>query len=311
MDDTEYGGGEEDVADTVSVEVEEDREGDTLDGGDPETIQDDADDEQPEPTEGEEETPPEEEEDSELGDAVVTLPDGEEMTVSELMELRASGLRAADYTKKTTEVAREREMLAAEQQRLSERGKFAETALQNLTEYVQGLIPPEPPLSLAQSNPGEYQYQAALRRSAMSEVEKLFHMRDDLSNQQAEVSEADKRAAKERTDAELVKAMPHLRDPGKRAAFDKAVAETAKGFGFTEEDIAATTDPRVLQMVHYARMGRVAEQNRKNAQRRVETPRKGKAPPARESGRDASQRRAMQRLAETGRIEDAMNIDVD
>lgn len=286
---------------------------DNLDDAADALLDDEPDDEEPtEETEPDDEPEAEtEDEESDTGDAIVELPDGETLTLSEIADLKANGLRAADYTHKTTELAREREAAKAIETQYAERLQYAESTLQNISGFVEGLIPPPPPIELAQADPGAYTQQKAIRDAAIAELQKLTEIGEGVKAHRAGVSEADMTAYRERERAALVKAMPHLSDPVKRQAFDKVVADTAQQFGFTADEIAQTADHRILQMVHYARMGKRSEANRNNAKRRVQTPATGKAKPAQMSAQQSQNRNAMQRLSKSGSINDAMEIDFD
>lgn len=267
--------------------------------------------ETPEPEDEPEETEAEEPE-SDEGDAFVTLPDGSEITLSEIADLQANGLRSADYTQKTTEVAEQRKALEAERQTYSERLQFTETALRNVTKFIEGIIPPEPTIDMAQTDPGAYTQAMALRNGAIAELQQVMKVSDGVNGHKAQVSDADLAAYKNRENGALVKAMPHLADPVKRAAFDKAVSETAADFGFSPDEIAQTADSRILQMVHYAKLGKLSAQNRANAKRRVQTPMRSKPQTAKAvSGQTMKNRQAMQRLSKSGSIEDALEIDFD
>lgn len=265
--------------------------------------------------EEEEATPEAEEEPEEAAepeadeDVLVTLDGDEKVT---LKDLKAGYFRQADYTRKTTELAQERKTVEATKAQLAERTTVVETALQNLSGYLQGLIPPEPPLQLAQTDPGRYQYQRALRESAIAELGQLVSIKGEVDTHKQSVSEADQRAYREAEAQRLVKAMPHLTDPGKRAAFDASVKAAALEFGFTEDEVAATVDHRILRLVHYARIGQKAEVNRNNAARRVvETPKEGKAKPSTVPARVVQNQRALRQLSKTGSLADAMKIDFD
>lgn len=251
---------------------------------------------------------PDEDEAADSDDSVkVSLEDGEEVT---LKELKAGYFRQKDYTHKTTEIAEQRKATEAVQAHYETQSKFVESTLQNLSSYLQGLIPAEPSLQLAQSDPGAYQYQKALRESAISELGQLGQMQDGVAANKQEVSQADMQRYRDAEAAKLVKVLPHLSDPSRRAAFDAANQKAAMDFGFTQDEIAQTADSRILQLVHFARIGKLAETNRNNAKRRVETPKSGKAKPPTVSI-NSSNRQGMQRLSKSGSINDAMNIDFD
>lgn len=241
-------------------------------------------------------------------DVLVKLDSGDEVPLS---ELKSGYLKDKDYRHKTTELAEERKQLAETQQSFAQRSNFVETTLTNLTTYLENLVPPEPPISLAQSDPGAYQYQKALRENAISELAQLVQMQDGLGQAHQGFSQEDVVRLKGEEDAKLLKAMPHLSDPAKRAVFDTAIKETAIEFGFTEDEVAGAVDHRILQLVHYARLGKRAVTNRNNAKRRVETPKKGKARPAKVTAKSSGNRKAKERLSKSGSLEDAMGIDFD
>lgn len=299
----------EEQADTTEIE---DRDYDTLDEA-ADAFSDDDDDieEQPEEAEAQEEEA-EDEAESESVDAVIELPDGTELTVSELEDLRASGLRLADYTKKTTEVAKEREAITAEREALSQRVEETERALQAAQSVIQTLVPPAPTYELFQRDPQAYEQQKMLYEAAKLQiVQPMMQAMQQLQGKRSEISEDEVNRYRKSEDEKLVKAMPHLSDPAKRHAFDKDVKEVALDFGFTEDEIAQTADSRILQLVHYARLGKRAEHNRNNAKRRVETPKAGTAKRAKVPAQVTKNREAMRRLSKSGSLNDALEIDFE
>jgi hypothetical protein len=234
--------------------------------------------------------------------------DGEKLT---LAELKAGYYRQKDYTHKTTEVAEQRKQVEAIKASLSERTSVVETALQNLSGFLQNLIPPEPPLSLARTDPGQYQYQRALRESAIAELGQLVAIKGPVEQTKAAGSEAEFREYQAREQAELVKAMPALADPVKRTAFEQSVKNHAKAFGFTDQEIAATADHRVLRVLHYAAIGQRAEQNRAAAAKRVDSPKPGAAVQTAKPVVSAEADKAKRRFYQTRSIKDATKLDFD
>ena len=300
------------VDDTFEDFAEQDQDFDTLDGETDEIVSDENDNDEHLEDPSEDDAPEGEEaegDDPDSDDQVrVTLDDGTETT---LAELKRGYFREADYTHKTTELAEERKQLAEMRQSFDQRSNYVETTLNNLTSFLGQLVPDEPPISLAQSDPAAYQYQKALRDNAISELNQVVQMQDGHGQALQGFSQEDVARLKGEEDAKLLKAMPHLSDPAKRAAFDNTIKETAIEFGFTEDEVAGVADHRVLQLVHYARLGKRAVTNRNNAKRRVEAPKKGKARPAKVTAKGASNRKAKERLSKSGSLEDAMSIDFD
>lgn len=237
-------------------------------------------------------------------DELIALDDGTQVPMS---ELRTGYMKSQDYTQKTTELAEERKAFVEQRDTLSERGQYVEQTFSNLIEHLAAYVPPEPELALAQSNPGEYQYQKALRENTIAELSQIVQMQNEFAGAKSGFAEGDLETLKTSEDAKLLKAMPHLKDGAKRTAFDTANKKTAMDFGFSEEEIDGAMDHRVLQLVHYARLGRTAEQNRANAKRRVQKPQKGgKTRGAVTPQRIAEARSARDRLTETGSIDDAV-----
>ena len=170
-------------------------------------------------------------------------------------------------------------------------------------------MPPEPDLSLAQQDPGAYQYQKALRESAVRELQQFMQGSQQAQSTVQQMSQQELQQMREAETAKLVEAMPTLKDPVKLKAFHDANSKFLADFGFDAEQISGVTDYRLHQLAHFARIGKRAVENRGNAQRRLaEAPRKGSKP--KRAGAPMSERKkAMRRLAQTGSIQDALNIN--
>lgn len=245
---------------------------------------------------------------SEEDAATVTLDDGTETTVS---ELKKGYFRHKDYIAKTTEIATERKALEEERSVFGQSAQSLETAYATLAQTLEGLIPAEPDLQLAQSNPSQYQYQMALRNNAIAELQGIMNQAGQATQVSQEVSQEDFNRYKTSEEAKLIKQMPGLSDPGKMTAFRSSVVKSAtEDFGFTEQEATQTYDARILRAIHFAKIGLKADHNRQNAKRRIgEKPRKSDAKAAVRTG--AGSKAAMQKLKKTGSIEDAMSIDFE
>lgn len=297
---------QEDTSEDVTIEDQ--FNADTLDDDtDAETPADDmADDGE---TEEAEEAPEEDnaedddDETAEDGPVVVALPDGSEVSADELV---SGYLRQEDYTQKTQKLADERR--AAEEQRSTygEDAKRLEQAYQKFNEFMHGLVPPEPDLSLLDADPQAYQRQQVMRSKAIAELNQLATEANAVKADVSRVTDADKQRARADEDAKLLEAMPQLKEPGRMGAFEKSMQATGSQLGFTAEEISTVADHRLKRLVHYAGLGLKAESNRSNAKRRVAS----KPQPARTVGKTSAPRdergRAMARLKQSGSIEDAI-----
>lgn len=263
------------------------------------------------PAPAEDEQPDEELADADEDAGVFVDLDGEKLSIA---ELKAGYYRQKDYTHKTTEVAQERKAVEAVKATLAERETVLETALNNLSAYLQAAIPPEPPAALAYSDPGKHYAMQMDRQRIIAELNNLVAMRDPVDQTKQAQTQAEIKQYRDREQAALVKAMPALADPVRKTAFDQSVRAAAKAFGFADDEIAQVADHRVLQLVHYARLGKKAEENRKNAQQRVdtkvETPKAARAKSAPPRA-DADALKAVRRFAQTRSIKDAAKLDFD
>lgn len=294
MNDFSGEGDLESVADdTADVVADEDQEIDNPEGDDAALAADD---------EGEVEGQPEAEE--EPGATMIKLPSGEEIS---LTEIEAGAFRQADYTRKTMELAKEREQAEALKTDFQAKTQLFQQTFQKLGAFAESLLPPMPPVSLAQTDPNEYTRQRVLREAAEAEIGSLFSVNAEASSQINAATQEELQKYRAAEDAKLVKAIPALKDPAYRAKFDADVKKTALDFGFSEAEVTQTSDHRVRSLVHYARIGKLAEENRKNAARRVEPPRKG-AVTASAAPTD-SQARASRHFAKNPTIANALKLD--
>lgn len=281
----------------------EDHEDDTLEDGaalpdDGETDPDEDEflDDEAEPTDEDGEAEGDQEE-AEPEAQQFELDNGDTVTLDELTD---GYLRQADYTRKTTEIAREREAVAEERTVHAERANFTEQVLQGLIGFAERLVPPQPDMELMHTDPMAYQTQLLLRQQAEQEVRNLFQVQNIIGQHSQEGHNGDLERMRAVESDKLLAAMPHLSDPARRTAFDDANRKTALEFGFTEEEIGQAMDHRILRLVHYARLGKKAESNRNNAQRRIAAPKRRKSAKSSTNGRMTGAQKAARQYRKTG-----------
>lgn len=248
----------------------------------------------------------EEVEPEEPAEELIALENGESVTIA---DLRAGYLKDQDYRAKTTELAEERKQTAVLHGALNQRIQATDATYQNIVGFLQGLVPPEPDISLIQTDPAAYQYQMAVRGRTVKELSQVLNAKKEFDGVKNGYSEEDQGRAQAEHNAQLIKAMPHLSDPAKRNAFDAAVKQTAVDFGFSEEEISGAFDHRIQQLVHYAGLGKVAERNRDGYRKRKGVPQPTKGSKARGAQKTASRAKAdnaLGRLSETGSVDDAV-----
>ena len=234
--------------------------------------------------------------------------DGEEVKLS---ELKADRMRQQDYSRKTAEIARERETVQQTRQFFSQRQTQLDSLLQETMGFLESVIPEEPPLSLAQTNPQEFQYQKELRQRAKAEIDQLVEKSKQAKETGQQVQQFTNRQTLMQHVDGLERRFPHLKgEQSKLVAFIKDTRDKAADFGFSQQELAQVTDDRLLEMAHYAALGKKAEHNRNNAKRRMQNPKKGNARPATAKG-NTGNRKAMQRLEQSGSLRDAIHVDFD
>ena len=234
--------------------------------------------------------------------AVVKLADGTEITHDELIK---GYHRQSDYTRKMQEVANDRQATSKEAERIT---SIADALVEHLTK----LIPPEPDTALALSDAGQYTARKAQHDAAVAQLQKIIELGGEAKNVTSTLSDADLQKLKANEDHSLVTAIPSVGTQEGRKKFMSEVADAARHVGFSDEDVGKVVDHRVFLLAHWAQKGLAADKAKKAAKAKAQ-----KAPPAnpRKPGQGAKQAgsnvKAMQKLARTGSIHDAVNVDFD
>lgn len=237
-------------------------------------------------------------------DAVITLPNGENLSFG---EVKAGYLRQADYSRKTQELGNKRRDLEA----LATNVQSAVTAI---ADHLQKALPQPPDPNLAITDPNKYTRMKAVHDHAMAQlaaVVEAAHAPKQAMNQLTEQQHKELVASES---AKLAEAFPQVRtQEGYKSFFDKT-SETAKQLGYSDEEIAQAVDHRLFKLAHYARLGMQAEAAKAKARDKVKNA-PPVAQPKRAKGKNAVAARrnadAMRRLEKTGSIHDAMSIDFD
>lgn len=241
-------------------------------------------------------------------ETIITLDDGVETTLD---ELKKSYEQNQQYTQNVEKLETQRKEVESLRESYKESINRIKSTYDGLTRLLEGVAFAEPNPQLAHSDPASYQYQTALRNNALSQLQNVYaaKQRSD-SIISSEMQEEINRYQKSETE-KLLEINPTLKDKKQKEKFDKHNKQTALEFGFQEEEINQTFDHRILQLVHYARMGKIAQRNRKNAARRIaENPQKGSR--AKNINiKTPKNKQAMQQLDKTGSIHSAMAVEFE
>jgi hypothetical protein len=253
----------------------------------------------------------EEEEDSEEGEQpqVFTVKvDGKEVEVT-LDELQKGYSRTQDYTRKTQQIAEARKQTDAELQEVrAEREQYAQL-LGALQAQVQQAAQPNIDWDrLYNEDPIEWVRQREVMRenqekaaAIQSEQQRLAQLSQREQLQQREMLLAQEQEA-------LVAAIPEWKDAKKAQAEKAMLVQFGQKIGFTPDDLKNVVDHRAVVMLRKAAL--YDQMMSKRGQIKPVTnngPRPAKPGAAGRVSSNTEAVRAQQRVAKTGRVDDAAN----
>lgn len=246
-------------------------------------------------------------------DQIVTVKvDGKEQEVT-LREALNGYSRTADYSRKTMELAEQRKAMQAEFQAVQEERQQYAQLLTALSQQLQAQQPQEPNWEkLYNEDPLEYVRQKDLYRerqekmvAAQIELQRVQQMQT-VEQQQALGSYIQEQFGK------LVEALPQWKNPEVREAERTKIREYGNKLGFSDEELSQAYDHRaVLALYKAMKFDEMMSNRPKPAAAQPGAP---KAVPAGGQTNVVPKRaatevtRAKQRLAKTGRVQDAASI---
>jgi hypothetical protein len=232
--------------------------------------------------------------------------DGKEIEVS-LDELQKGYSRTQDYTRKTQQVAEVRKAAEAELQAIrAEREQYAQL-LGALSEQVKAAAEPQIDWDrLYREDPIEYVRQREVMRDNKERAAAIEAEQHRLSQIAQEEQAKQLQAVKAKESRALLEAVPSWKDPAKAKAEKTMLIEFGQKMGFTPQELGNIYDHRVVLALRKA-----ALYDQMQAKRQVikpvtnNGPRPAKPGAAGRVSQMSDSVRAKQRLAKTGRVEDA------
>jgi hypothetical protein len=264
-------------------------------------VEDAPDDESSEEQSGEEEEPEEQEQQQTFTVKV----DGKEVSVT-LDELQKGYSRTQDYTRKTQQIAEVRKQVEQETHAVrAEREQYAQL-LGALQAQLQSSEPQVDLERLYHEDPIEWVRQKEVMRERQEKLGAIQSEQQRLS----QVSQYEQQRAMEAQLASqqeaLLAALPDWKDPKKAKAEKALVIESAKAAGFTDEDLKSVYDHRLVLLLRKAALFDQMVSKRQGIKPVVNNgPRTAKPGAAGRVSTTTESVRAKQRLAKTGRIDDA------
>ena len=235
--------------------------------------------------------------------------DGKEETVT-LDQLKQSYSGQSAINKRFQEVAEMRKQVEQKTSDILQREQMV-NYLYNQSQQQGFISPPKlPDQALAESDPVSYMEQRAKYDADLqSYQQQQMQMQQLQEQQQRQADEQYQSFVAEQ--AEIIKGkIPELANPEKSQTHWQSLMSSAKEYGFSDEEIAATADARYIQMANDAMKFRRIVANRKKAEAKGK-----KAKPVVKAGakkvadpEGSLKRKQFQKLQKTGRMEDAIDL---
>jgi hypothetical protein len=293
--------GQAQVGETQSAEESEEDLEAAASEDDESGVEDAPDEETSEEQSGEEE----EQEEQEQPQTFTVKVDGKEVAVT-LDELQKGYSRTQDYTRKTQQIAEVRKQVEAETQAVrAERGQYAQL-LGALQAQLQASEPQVDLDRLYNEDPIEWVRQKEVLRERQEKAYAIQAEQQRLIQlSQQEQQQSMQQHLESQKDA-LLAALPEWKDP-KKAKLEKAMLiESAKSAGFSDEDLKSVYDHRLVLLLRKAALFDQMVSKRQGIKPVVNNgPRPAKPGAAGRVSTTSEVTRAQQRLAKTGRVDDA------
>lgn len=224
-------------------------------------------------------------------------------------ELRDGYMRQKDYSRKTAEVARQREELAEKTRQAveGERSRYMQelqTVHSMLIETAASELKGVDWNNLATNDPFEYvklRNRADQFAQALSAVQAKQQAEQEKSKQEFEGRRKEAKAkAREVLEREI---------PGYNDNLHKSLAKTAEAFGYSEDEVSQWLDPRAIKVLHAAHQYNQTKAVKPSADKKVSTPpRVVKPGPAQASQAQQRHVAAINALRKSGTVQDAAAV---
>jgi hypothetical protein len=233
--------------------------------------------------------------------------DGKEIEVT-LDELQKGYSRTQDYTRKTQQVAETRKAVEAEAQAIrAEREQYA----QLLGALKQQLETTEVPVDmdrLRDEDPIEWVRQSEIRRQKQEKLAAIQSEQQRLSELAQQQRAQELQAHLESQREALLQAVPEWKDSKKAQAEKALLVEFGKKIGFSDEELKNVYDHRAVIALRKAALYDQMMSKRGQIKPVVNNgPRPAKPSAAGRVSQTTEATRAKQRLAKTGRVNDAVS----
>ena len=232
--------------------------------------------------------------------------DGKNVEVT-LEELQKGYSREADYTRKTQQVSEERRAFAAEAELVrTERQQYSQLLGSLQAQLQQNAAPQIDMDRLYNEDPIEWVRQKELARDAEKVHAAIHSEQQRLSHIQAQEQYQSMQAHLAQQQDAMLKAIPEWANPDKAKAEKTLLIEWGQKLGFSSDELKNIFDHRAVVALRKAALYDQMMTKRGNIRPAVNNgPKPAKPGAAGRMDNTTDSRRSQQRLAKTGRVNDA------
>lgn len=232
--------------------------------------------------------------------------DGKNVEVT-LEELQKGYSREADYTRKTQQVSEERRAFQAEADLVrTERQQYAQLLGSLQAQLQQNAAPQVDMDRLYSEDPIEWMRQKELARDAEKVHAAIVSEKQRLSHIQAQEQYQSMQAHLAQQQDAMLKAIPEWSNPDKAKAEKTLLIEWGQKLGFSSDELKNIFDHRAVVALRKAALYDQMMTKRGNIRPAVNNgPKPAKPGAAGRMDNTTDSRRSQQRLAKTGRVNDA------
>jgi len=238
------------------------------------------------------------------------VPVGSETKKLSLKELRAGYMMQQDYTRKTQEIAKQREEVQAQARQATEQAvKPYVERLQVFQKAVQATVAPELGNvdwnKLATEDPAEY---VRLSNRAKQVNDVLSAAQQEINRVHGEQQQQEQTRLTEKA-AKAVEALQKDIPEWGSAVYQDLMKTAIEKYGYTPEEIAKETDPRIFKLLNDAKGQRAIQDAKPIVAKKVAVvPKVVKSGPREADGSRRAVTEAKDRLRKSGRDSDALPI---
>ena len=199
----------------------------------------------PEEEEEDGEDQPEQQEEPEEPELFTVKIDGKEAKVTR-EELLNGYQRQADYSRKTAEVAEQRRTAEAEAQRIQQERNHYVAQLDQVATVLQASLPTPPSEQMLHSDPLTYVQQKELYEARVNQLRAVLGEKQRAEEQSQREMERQHQQMMSHARQHLLAELPDWKNPEKARAGQRELADYMRTCGYSEQEIAAASDPRAV-----------------------------------------------------------------